>query len=199
MWMGTAKVTLGIVDYWSSISTVCAQQIAGEVPHAYGSLHTWNLLAGLHRQHWSWTVLTPPILSPRCWRHSWDGWAMSLGWRNIACHEVWHMVSWLLAKDTWVVQRNATKTQRAIFIGAISSRRTSNLVLEIVCFGAPGFIKLPPPLKTPAANDLLQSACHATRLHLQWPQPNSTAPLFQTLRYVNSMCSSTLVGFLCLR
>ena len=57
---------------------------------AYGSLHTWNLLAGLHQQHWSWTVLTPPVLSPCCWRHSWDGWAMSLGWRNIACHEVWH-------------------------------------------------------------------------------------------------------------
>ena len=78
------------------------------------------------------------------------------------------MVSWLLAKDTWVIQRNATKTLlRAIFIGAISSQRISNLVLEIVYFGGPEFIKLPPPLKTPAAIDLLQSVCHATRLHLQ--------------------------------
>lgn len=53
----------------------------------------------------SWTVVTPLVLIPCCWRHSWDGWAMSSAWSNIASPDVCYVVSWLLAKDTRVFQR----------------------------------------------------------------------------------------------
>ena len=134
-------------------------------------------------------VLTPPVLSPYCWRHTW---AMPSAWGNIACLDVFYMESWLLAKDNRVVQTNAIKTLlRPIFSGAISSQRISILVLDIVCFGGPGCVNLQTPLKMPAANDLLQSDCSTTRLHLQWPEPNSSAPTVPDSVSPDLVCGAT--------
>lgn len=161
-------MTLGIVDYWSILVRFVpllsrTNSCIWFAPYLESAGRTASATLVLDCAHSS--SIKSVLLKTQL---RWVGHVIGVEEHLHAMRSDIIMVSWLLAKDTWVIQRNATKTLlRAIFIGAISSQRISNLVLEIVCFGQLEFIKLPPPLKTPAANDLLQSVCHATRLHLQ--------------------------------